>query len=82
MNGFNPKTEDQVLSMYVKEMTARFVSYKNIKKFMADLKLVYKADTEELATAIHLSQISFRGQKTDIYYKFHREFQTPAKKSN
>lgn len=29
--------------------TTKFVSYKDLKPFMKDLKLVYKADTEELA---------------------------------
>jgi putative transposase len=29
----------------------KYVSYKNKKEFMKDLKLVYKADTEEIALA-------------------------------
>ena len=29
--------------------STKFISYKDLKPFMADLKLVYKADTEDLA---------------------------------
>lgn len=44
-----PKAEIQRCIVHQIRYTTKFVSYKDIKPFMKDLKLVYKADTEELA---------------------------------
>ncbi len=44
-----PKTEIQRCIVHQIRYSTKFVSYKDSKAFMNDLKLVYKADTEELA---------------------------------
>ncbi len=44
-----PKSEIQRCIVHQIRYSTRFVSYKDIKEFMKGLKLVYKADTEELA---------------------------------
>ena len=44
-----PKAEIQRCIVHQIRYTTKFVSYKDIKPFMKDLKLVYQADTEELA---------------------------------
>lgn len=44
-----PQAEIQRCIVHQIRYTTKFVSYKDIKAFMKDLKLVYKADTEELA---------------------------------
>ena len=44
-----PKAEIQRCIVHQIRYTTKFVSYKDIKPFMKDLKLVYKADTEDLA---------------------------------
>ncbi len=56
LTGFNeaisavfPKTEIQRCIIHQIRSSTRFVSYKDIKKLMIDLKLVYKAPTEESA---------------------------------
>lgn len=56
LNGFSqaieavyPKTEIQQCIIHQIRNSTKFVSYKNIKKLMADLKLVYAAPTEETA---------------------------------
>ena len=44
-----PKAEIQRCIVHQIRYTTKFVSYKDLKPFMKDLKCVYKADTEELA---------------------------------
>ncbi len=44
-----PKAEIQRCIVHQIRYTTKCVSYKDIKAFIKDLKLVYKADTEELA---------------------------------
>ena len=44
-----PKTEYQRCIVHQIRYSTKFISYKDLKPFMADLKLVYKADTEDLA---------------------------------
>lgn len=44
-----PKAEVQRCIVHQIRYSTKFISYKDIKLFMADLKLVYKADTEDLA---------------------------------
>lgn len=44
-----PKTEVQRCIVHQIRYSTRFVSYKDIKPFMADLKLVYQASTEDIA---------------------------------
>ena len=50
-----PKTEIQQCIIHQIRNSTKFVSYKDIKKLMADLKLVYAAPTEE--TALNLSHM-------------------------
>ena len=49
INAVFPQAEIQRCIVHQIRYTTKFVSYKDIKAFMKDLKLVYKADTEELA---------------------------------
>lgn len=44
-----PQAEIQRCIVHQIRYSTKFISYKDIKSFMKDLKLVYKADTEELA---------------------------------
>lgn len=44
-----PQTEIQRCIVQQIRYSTKFISYKDIKAFMKDLKLVYKADTEDLA---------------------------------
>ena len=44
-----PQTEIQQCIIHQIRNSTKFVSYKDIKKRMADLKLVYNAQTEEAA---------------------------------
>ena len=46
-----PKTEVQRCIIHQIRSSCRYVSYKDIKQFKADLKPVYKAPTEEKALA-------------------------------
>ena len=46
-----PKAEVQRCIVHQIRYSTKFISYKDLKAFMADLKLVYKADTEDLALA-------------------------------
>lgn len=46
-----PQAEIQRCIVHQIRYSTRFISYKDLKPFMADLKLVYKADTEDLALA-------------------------------
>ena len=49
INAVFPQAEIQRCIVHQIRYTTKFVSYKDIKSFMKDLKLVYKADTETLA---------------------------------
>jgi len=49
INAVFPQAEIQRCIVHQIRYTTKFVSYKDIKSFMKDLKRVYKADTEELA---------------------------------
>lgn len=58
LNGFGdaihavfPLAEIQRCIVHQIRYSTKFISYRDIKPFMADLKLVYKAETEELAIA-------------------------------
>lgn len=44
-----PQAEIQRCIVHQIHYSTKFISYKDLKPFMADLKLVYKADTEDLA---------------------------------
>lgn len=46
-----PYAEVQRCIVHQIRYSTKFISYKDLKPFMADLKLVYKADTEDLALA-------------------------------
>ena len=46
-----PKAEIQRYIVHQIRYSTKFISYKDLKPFMSDLKLVYKADTEKLALA-------------------------------
>lgn len=46
-----PLAEIQRCIVHQSRYSTKFISYRDIKPFMADLKQVYKADTEELAIA-------------------------------
>lgn len=44
-----PQAEVQRCIIHMLRNSFKYISYKNIKKFAADFKAVYKAPTEELA---------------------------------
>lgn len=46
-----PKAEIQCCIVHQIRYSTKFISYKDLKPFMADLKPVYKADTEDLVLA-------------------------------
>ena len=67
-----PQTEIQQCIIHQIRNTTKFVSYKDIKKLMADLKLVYVAPTEETA----LQELELFGEKwapkyPKIYQSWH-----------
>ena len=49
INAVFPQAEVQRCIVHQIRYTTKFISYKDLKSFMKDLKLVYKADTEQLA---------------------------------
>lgn len=59
-----PKTEIQQCIIHQIRNSTKFVSYKDIKKLMADLKLVYVAPTEETA----LNELELFKDKWDSKY--------------
>ena len=59
-----PKTEIQQCIIHQIRNSTKFVSYKDIKKLMADLKLVYAAPTEETA----LNELELLKDKWDSKY--------------
>ncbi len=44
-----PQAEIQRCIVHQIRYSTKFISYKDLRPFIADLKLVYKADTEDLA---------------------------------
>lgn len=44
-----PQAEIQRCIVHQMRYSTKFISYKDIKAFMKNLKLIYKADTEQLA---------------------------------
>ena len=66
-----PKTEIQQCIIHQIRNSTKFVSYKDIKKLMADLKLVYAAPTEETA----LNELELFKDKWDSKYpKIHKSW--------
>lgn len=66
-----PNTEIQQCIIHQIRNTTRFVSYKEIKHVMADLKRVYAAPTEEAA----LNELELFGEKWDPQYpKIHKSW--------
>ncbi len=59
-----PQTEIQQCIIHQIRNSTKFVSYKDIKKLMADLKLVYAAPTEETA----LNELELFKDKWDARY--------------
>lgn len=59
-----PKAEIQRCIIHQIRYSTKFISYKDIKPFMADLKLVYQATTEDIA----LQQMDFLEQKWGSKY--------------
>lgn len=49
INAVSPKAEIQRRIVHQIRYSTKFISYKDIKPFMKDLGLVYKAGTEEIA---------------------------------
>ncbi len=85
-----PKTEIQQCIIHQIRSTTQFVSYKDIKELIADLKLVYKATSEEIAL-VQLENfdekwgkkypkiaISWRNNWTKLstYFKYPQEIRT------
>lgn len=66
INAVFPQAEIQRCIVHQIRYSTKFVSYKDIKKFMADLKLVYKADTEELALAA-LDDLDEKGVRNTLH---------------
>lgn len=66
-----PQTEIQQYTIHQIQNSTTFVSYKNIKKLMADLKRVYAAPTEETA----LNELELFEAKWDpIYSKIYKSW--------
>ena len=49
INSIFPKSQVQLCVVHQIRNSLKYVSYKDKKKFAEDLKLVYKADTKQLA---------------------------------
>ena len=69
-----PYAEIQRCIVHQIRYSTKFISYKDLKPFMADLKLVYKADTEELAAAALDELEETWGKKYPPYYEIDRLF--------
>ena len=67
-----PKTEIQQCIIHQIRNSTKFVSYKDIKKLMADLKLVYAAPTEETAlNELELFKDKWDSKYPKIYKSWH-----------
>ena len=72
-----PKAEIQQCIIHQIRNSTRFVSYKDIKKLMADLKLVYAAPTEETAlNALELFKDKWDAKYPKIYKSWHDNWVT------
>ena len=72
-----PKTEIQQCIIHQIRNSTKFVSYKDIKKLMADLKLVYAAPTEETAlNELELFKDKWYSKYTKIYKSWHDNWAT------
>ena len=72
-----PKTEIQQCIIHQIRNSTKFVSYKDIKKLMADLKLVYAAPTEETAlNELELFQDKWDSKYPKIYKSWHDNWAT------
>ena len=72
-----PKTEIQQCIIHQIRNSTKFVSYKDIKKLMADLKLVYAAPTEETASnELELFKDKWDSKYPKIYKSWHDNWAT------
>ena len=72
-----PKTEIQQCIIHQIRNSTKFVSYKDIKKLMADLKLVYAAPTEETAlNELELFKDKCESKYPKIYKSWHDNWTT------
>lgn len=72
-----PKTEIQQCIIHQIRNSTRFVSYKDVKKLMADLKLVYTAPTEESAlNALESFKDKWDSKYPKIYKSWHDNWAT------
>ena len=72
-----PKTEIQQCIIHQIRNSTKFVSYKDIKKLMADLKLVYAAPTEETAlNELELFKDKWDSKYPKIYKSWHDNWAT------
>ena len=72
-----PKTEIQQCIIHQIRNSKKFVSYKDIKKLMADLKLVYAAPTEETAlNELELFKDKWDSKYPKIYKSWHDNWAT------
>lgn len=62
-----PQAEIQRCIVHQIRYSTKFISYKDLKPFMADLKLVYKADTEDLALTA-LEDLEENGAKIPCFH--------------
>ena len=78
-----PKTEIQQCIIHQIRNSTKFVSYKDIKKLMADLKLVYAAPTEETAlNELELFKDKWDSKYPKIYKSWHDNWATLSLISN
>ena len=72
-----PKTEIQQCIIHQIRNSTKFVSYKDIKKLMTDLKLVYAAPTEETALQeLELFRDKWDAKYPKIYKSWHDNWAT------
>ena len=72
-----PQTEIQQCIIHQIRSSTKFVSYKDIKKLMADLKLVYAAPTEETAlNELELFKDKWDARYPKIYKSWHDNWTT------
>ena len=72
-----PKTEIQQCIIHQIRNSTKFVSYKDIKKLMADPKLVYAAPTEETAlNELELFKDKWDSKAPKIYKSWHDNWAT------
>ena len=69
INSIFPKSQVQLCVVHQIRNSLKYVSYKDKKRFAEDLKLVYKADTKELAETNLLELEEKWGKKYPIVIK-------------